>query len=115
MKILNLTFLILIICISTSLAQRKVNYTVGSTSCTIKFLPQGDMADFTGKVNWEDGTKTKIIYNQEQSTKSGKFVYLEYDKNEDLIGKFYFNDIYNKSGKYKNLIDGKTYKVKSKK
>lgn len=113
MKKILIIFTLLIICFSTSLAQRKVNYTVGSTSCTIKFLPQGDMADFKGKVTWEDGTKTKIIYNQEQSTKSGKYVYLEYDKNEELIGKFYFNDIYNKSGKYKNLIEGKSYKIKT--
>lgn len=106
-------FVLLIIFVSNSFAQRKVQYIVGETSCTIKFLPQGDMADFIGKVTWGDGTKTIIKYNQEESTNTSKFVYLEYNQSDELIGKFYFKDVYNKSGKYKDLNTGITSKVKS--
>jgi len=73
------------------------------------------MADFTGKVTWEDGTKTDIRYDGNETYKSGKYAYHEYEENVNLIGKFHFNDIYNKSGKYKNLINSKTYKVKKNK
>jgi hypothetical protein len=94
-------------------AQRIVDYKVGSSTCTIKFLPRGDMSDVTGEVTWENGTKTNVTYDQEQSSNTGMFVYLEYNLTDELIGTFYFNDLQNKSGKYKNLINLNIYDVKS--